>query len=50
MTTAERLLARAEHVDPGHPGVWPDGELPEARLHYDRMLAEQDSTRKASTR
>lgn len=30
-----------DHVDPGHPGVWPDGELPAMRVAYDRLLAEQ---------
>lgn len=49
MTTAERLLSRAEYVDPGHPGTWPGGELPEARIHYDRILAKQAGDREATT-
>lgn len=49
MTPAERLLSRAEYVETGHPGTWPGGELPEARLHYDRLLAEQDRRRKANS-
>jgi hypothetical protein len=50
VTPNERLLARADYVEPGHPGTWPNGELPEARLHYDRILAEQTDVPKAGAR
>lgn len=50
MSPAERLLARADYVDPGRPGTWPNGEKPEVRVHYDQMLAAQSGDGKASTR
>ena len=39
-----------EYVEKGHPGVWPNGELPAARDAYDKWLAEQaDSGRPSYT-
>jgi hypothetical protein len=35
-------------VDPGHPGVWPNGEPQVVRDAYDRILAEQNATPKDS--
>jgi hypothetical protein len=39
-----------EYVDRGHPGVWPNGELPAMRNAYDRMLAEQNAARPSTSK
>ncbi|MEU6710049.1 hypothetical protein ABZ897_01105 [Nonomuraea sp. NPDC046802] len=39
--TAPKLVDDGDYTDPGHPGVWPGGELPAMRIAYDDLLAEQ---------
>ena len=41
---------RHEYVEKGHRPIWPDGEPQDVRDEFNKILAKQTDTSKASTR